>query len=66
MAHYNGYIKVDWKRLNKDVEIAKKELEKKKDQELPKLLEKVSQFIRENVILAGGFAGGFFLGMSSA
>jgi len=65
-AHHHGYIKVDWKRLSTEVEKAKKELEKRKEKEIPQLMDKVQACVKENVILVGGFAGGFLLGMASA
>jgi hypothetical protein len=49
--------------LSKDTEIAKKELEKRKDKEL---VDKLQICLKENVVLAGGFAAGFLLGMASA
>ncbi len=66
MAHYNGYIRIDWKRLNRDVELAKKEFNKRKNKEIPDLMNKIQEFTKENVVLATGFVGGFLLGLSSA
>ncbi len=52
--------------MSSEVEKAKKELEKRKDKEIPQLMDKVQALVKENVILVGGFAGGFLLGMASA
>ncbi|XP_054168502.1 FUN14 domain-containing protein 1-like [Oppia nitens] len=65
MAHYNGYIRVDWKRLNRDFETAKKEL-KRKDKEVTHLMTRLQIFAKQNVVFASGFAGGLLLGISSA
>ncbi len=66
MAHYNGYIRIDWKRVNQDLELAKKEFSKRKNKEIPNLVNKIQEFAKENVVLATGFVGGFLLGLSSA
>ncbi|RWS30468.1 FUN14 family protein-like protein [Leptotrombidium deliense] len=65
-AHHNGYVKVNWNRVNNDVQKAKKEIGKRAEKELPELLDKTQAFIVENMLLAGGFAGGFCLGVASA
>lgn len=65
-AQQYGYIRVDWARVQKDVDAAKKELEKRASKDLPKFLDRVHQFVADNVLLAGGFSGGFLLGLASA
>jgi len=65
-AQQYGYIEVDWKRVQKDVDKAKKELEKKAQKDLPQFLGRIQRFAIENVLLAGGFSGGFLLGLASA
>lgn len=52
--------------MNSDIEIAKKQFEKKAEKEIPKILEKAKEFVAENMILAGSYIGGFFLGLSSS
>ncbi len=66
LAHYNGYIRIDWKRLNQDMELAKKEFNKRKNKKIPDLMNKMQEFAEENVVLATGSVGGFLLGLSSA
>ncbi|KAI1288028.1 FUN14 domain-containing protein 1 [Halotydeus destructor] len=66
LAQRYGYVEIDWKRVQKDVDRAKKELEKKAQKEIPKVLERLQQLAIENVLLAGSFSGGFFLGLASA
>lgn len=65
-AQHYGYITIDWKKVNGDVEKARKELQKKADKDLPRILDQIQKFALENVLLAGGFAGGFFLGLASS
>lgn len=64
-AQHYGYIQVDWNRLKKDVNTAKRDVTKKVEKELPDALEQLQMFLVENVLLAGGFAGGFLLGLAS-
>jgi len=65
-AQHYGYITINWNRVNHDVEKARKELQKKAEKDLPKLVDQLQRFLVENVLLAGGFAGGFFLGLASS
>lgn len=64
-AQHYGYIQVDWNRLKKDVNTAKRDVTKKVEKELPDALAQLQTFLVENVLLAGGFAGGFLLGLAS-
>lgn len=64
-AQHYGYIQVDWKRLKRDVDSAKRDVTKKVEKELPDALAQLQTFLVENVLLAGGFAGGFLLGLAS-
>jgi len=52
--------------LNSDVEKARKELQRKAEKDLPRYLDQIQRFALENVLLAGGFTGGFFLGLASS
>ncbi|XP_026090035.1 FUN14 domain-containing protein 2 [Carassius auratus] len=67
IAHHTGYIKVDWKRVEQDVNKAKKQL--KLNSEPPKevrtKINEVQVFVKKNIVLTGGFAGGFLLGLAS-
>lgn len=56
---------MDWKRLKKDVNTAKRDVGKKVEKELPDALAQLQTFLLENVLLAGGFGGGFLLGLAS-
>lgn len=68
IAHNSGYIQVDWKRVEKDVNKAKKQLKKGTDKAGPELntfVEKSTEFVKKNIVVTGGFIGGFLLGLAS-
>lgn len=52
--------------MDSDIETAKKQVCKKAEKELPKILEKAKDFVSENIVLAGSYIGGFFIGLSSS
>uniref|UniRef100_A0A3Q3WB71 FUN14 domain-containing protein 2 n=1 Tax=Mola mola TaxID=94237 RepID=A0A3Q3WB71_MOLML len=57
IANNTGYIQVDWKRVEKDVNKAKKQLKKGTNQS--------TQFVKQNIVITSGFIGGFLLGLAS-
>uniref|UniRef100_A0A1A7YLA5 FUN14 domain-containing protein 2 n=1 Tax=Iconisemion striatum TaxID=60296 RepID=A0A1A7YLA5_9TELE len=68
IANNSGYIQVDWKRVEKDVNKAKKQIQKGTNQAAPELntfVEKSKEFVKKNVVVTGGFIGGFLLGLAS-
>ncbi|XP_037136650.1 FUN14 domain-containing protein 1 isoform X1 [Syngnathus acus] len=68
IANNSGYIQVDWKRVEKDVNKAKKQIKKNTDTagpELNTLVEKSTEFVKKNIVVTSGFVGGFLLGMVS-
>ncbi|KAM9342555.1 FUN14 domain-containing protein 1 [Pholidichthys leucotaenia] len=68
IANNSGYIKVDWKRVEKDVNKAKKQLQKGTEQTVPELntfFEKSSDFVKKNIVVTSSFIGGFLLGLAS-
>ncbi|XP_029463057.1 FUN14 domain-containing protein 2 isoform X2 [Rhinatrema bivittatum] len=70
IANHTGYIKVDWKQVKKDVDIAKDQLQmhactSKSDSEVRTRIDEVKRFVMKNAVLSTGFAGGFLLGMAS-
>ncbi|XP_040427810.1 FUN14 domain-containing protein 2 [Cygnus olor] len=70
IANHTGYIKVDWKLVERDVNKAKQQLKfhssgNKMSPEVKSRVDEVIIFLKKNVILTGGFAGGFLLGMAS-
>ncbi|XP_061745130.1 FUN14 domain-containing protein 1 isoform X1 [Nerophis ophidion] len=70
VANHSGYVQVDWKKVEKDVNKAKKHLKKKANKAAPEFntfIEEVkaTDFIKRNIVLSSGFVGGFFLGLAS-
>ncbi|NWR79327.1 FUND2 protein, partial [Centropus unirufus] len=70
IANHKGYIKVDWKLVERDVNKAKQQLNfhnsySKIPPEVKSKADEVIIFLKKNVIVTGGFAGGFLLGMAS-
>ncbi|XP_054978988.1 FUN14 domain-containing protein 2 isoform X2 [Sorex araneus] len=62
LANHTGYIKVDWQRVEKDMKKAKEQLKIRKSNQIPT---EVVSFVKKNVLVTGGFFGGFLLGMAS-
>ncbi|KAG9351979.1 hypothetical protein JZ751_023230 [Albula glossodonta] len=68
IANHTGYIKIDWKRVEQDVNKAKKQLKLNTDKppkEVRTKVEEVQTFVKKNLVLTGGFAGGFLIGLAS-
>ncbi|XP_069505081.1 FUN14 domain-containing protein 2 isoform X2 [Ambystoma mexicanum] len=70
IANHTGYIKVDWKRVEKDVNKAKQQLKigkssQKPPREVRTKINEVKMFVNKNIVLSGGFVGGFLIGMAS-
>ncbi|XP_055036397.1 FUN14 domain-containing protein 2 [Misgurnus anguillicaudatus] len=68
IAHHTGYITVDWKRVEQDVNKAKKQLKlnsERTPKEVRSKCNEVQVFVKKNIVLTGGFAGGFLLGLAS-
>uniref|UniRef100_A0A8C3V4V8 FUN14 domain-containing protein 2 n=1 Tax=Catharus ustulatus TaxID=91951 RepID=A0A8C3V4V8_CATUS len=63
IANHTGYIKVDWNLVQRDMDKAKQQL--KFHSSGNKMHPEVIIFLKKNVVLTGGFAGGFLLGMAS-
>jgi len=66
IASYKGYININWSKVNKDIEGAQKKLLKhSSDPSVPQLLDKVQDLLTGNTYFAGGFTGGFLIGLAS-
>ncbi|TTC00264.1 FUN14 domain-containing protein 1 [Bagarius yarrelli] len=68
IANHTGYITVDWKRVERDVNKAKKQLKlsaEKPNKEVTTKVQEVQTFVKKNLVLTGGFVGGFLLGLAS-
>uniref|UniRef100_A0A8C6W6W0 FUN14 domain containing 2B n=1 Tax=Nannospalax galili TaxID=1026970 RepID=A0A8C6W6W0_NANGA len=69
LANHTGYIKVDWKRVEKDMKKAREHLTIRKSNQIPtevkSKVEEVVSLVKKNILVTGGFFGGFLLGMAS-
>ncbi|XP_059124928.1 FUN14 domain-containing protein 2-like [Peromyscus eremicus] len=69
LADHTGYIKVDWQQVEKDMKKAKEQLKIHQNNQIPTEVkskaEEVVSFVKKNVLVTGGFFGGFLLGMAS-
>ncbi|XP_036135575.1 FUN14 domain-containing protein 2-like [Molossus molossus] len=69
IVNHTGYIKVDWQRVEKDMMKAKEQLKTHKSNhistERKSKAEAMVSVVKENVLVTGGFFGGFLLGMAS-
>lgn len=68
IANHSGYVQVDWRKVEKDVNKAKKHLKKKANKASPELnsfIEESTEFVKRNIVVSGGFVGGFLLGLAS-
>ncbi|KAL4220755.1 FUN14 domain-containing protein 2 [Mactra antiquata] len=64
IAQHQGYIQINWNRVNKEVEMAKRKVQLEAKRQYPHIVNDLQRFFQENIFLAGSFAGGFFLGMA--
>uniref|UniRef100_UPI00358E5DAD FUN14 domain-containing protein 1 isoform X2 n=1 Tax=Myxine glutinosa TaxID=7769 RepID=UPI00358E5DAD len=68
IANHTGYVRVDWKRVERDMNKARQELAKKADfaaSEVNSAMGEVQLFVKKNIVITGGFIGGFLLGLAS-
>uniref|UniRef100_A0A8D0L4H7 FUN14 domain containing 1 n=1 Tax=Sphenodon punctatus TaxID=8508 RepID=A0A8D0L4H7_SPHPU len=68
IASHSGYVQVDWKRVEKDVNKAKRQIKKRANKAAPEintLIEESTDFIKQNIVVSSGFVGGFLLGLAS-
>ena len=66
IAHYKGYITVDWNRMVEDSSSISDRIKNKLKIQTKSTGEKMLDFAKKNIYLAGGFTGGFFLGIASS
>lgn len=65
-----GYLTVDWEKVDNDMrdasdKITQRIIEEQQNNRTQRIVDQVSMFVRRNVVTAGGFAAGFFLGMAT-
>ena len=66
IAHYKGYVTVDWNRLTNDTSSLSDRMKQKLRLQTKSTGEKMLDFAQKNIYLAGGFTGGFFIGIASS
>merc|ERR1712004_945744 len=66
IAHYKGYVTVDWNRLTNDSSSFSDRMKDKLKIQTKSTGEKFADFAQKNIYLAGGFTGGFFIGIASS
>lgn len=64
VAHHQGWVSVHWGTVDKSVKKAKDKFSQSKFNS-QEVLEKVEIFVRQNIFLSSGFAGGFLIGLAS-
>jgi len=64
IAHHKGYVKVNWQQLGEDCAAAAGKTKDNLTKKGKSGFEQFQDFAAENVYLAGGFTGGFFLGIA--
>merc|ERR1712183_469940 len=66
IAHHKGYIKVDWNKMTNDSASMADKIKKKLHLKSKSGFERFQEWSARNIYLAGGFTGGFFLGIASS
>jgi len=66
IAHHKGYVKVDWNKMTNDSSSLASQVKEKLHLRSKTGMEKFQDFASKNVYVAGGFTGGFFLGIASS
>ncbi|XP_031786182.1 FUN14 domain-containing protein 1 isoform X3 [Nasonia vitripennis] len=65
VAANQGYIKINWDKIQKKADKITDKVEEKLTGEGPKLMDKVGKFCQANTFLATSFLGGFIIGLAS-
>ncbi|KAK7085092.1 FUN14 domain-containing protein 2 [Halocaridina rubra] len=67
LAAHKGYIKIDWSRVNKDLEKNARKLRREVESNVNSgATDEAVRFARENIVLASSFGGGVLLGIASS
>ncbi|XP_071501311.1 FUN14 domain-containing protein 1-like [Diadema antillarum] len=67
IGHQTGYLKVNWKQFEKDVNKTKETAVKEVERRYPAIQDAFSRgqdLVKKNVMISSGFAAGFLLGMA--
>ncbi|XP_068966816.1 FUN14 domain-containing protein 1-like isoform X3 [Bombus flavifrons] len=65
IAAHQGYIKINWDKIQKKAEKLSDKVEEKVTGEGPRLMDKVGTWCRYNSLVATSFIGGFIIGLAS-
>ncbi|XP_015438517.1 PREDICTED: FUN14 domain-containing protein 2-like isoform X3 [Dufourea novaeangliae] len=65
IAAHQGYIKINWDKIQKKAEKITDKVEEQVTGEGPKFMDKVGRWCRNNTIVASSFFGGFIIGLAS-
>ncbi|XP_016904719.1 FUN14 domain-containing protein 1 isoform X7 [Apis cerana] len=65
IAAHQGYIKINWDKIQKKAEKITDKVEETVTGEGPKFLDKVGTWCRNNSLVATSFIGGFIIGLAS-
>ncbi|XP_022901606.1 FUN14 domain-containing protein 1B-like [Onthophagus taurus] len=63
IAQTQGYVKIDWDRIKKKAAKTSRAVENNVNQR-PTWVDEVKKFLVKNTCFAGGFLGGFFIGIA--
>ncbi|XP_043287775.1 FUN14 domain-containing protein 1 isoform X3 [Venturia canescens] len=66
VAAHQGYIKINWDKIQKKADKITDKVEEKITGEGPKFMDKVGTWCRKNSYAATSFIGGFILGLASS
>ncbi|XP_060065493.1 FUN14 domain-containing protein 1-like isoform X1 [Ylistrum balloti] len=64
IAQYKGYIQINWKKVQKEMNLAKNQMSKEISKKYPHYSQNIQNFFRQNIFLGTGFAGGFLIGLA--
>jgi len=64
VAAHKGYVKVNWKKVNGDLQRIGEKVQDDVQKAAPGALGEVKKFATDNKYVAAGFTGGFLIGMS--
>ncbi|XP_007115836.2 FUN14 domain-containing protein 1-like [Physeter macrocephalus] len=68
IASHSGYVPIGWKRVEKDVNKAKRQIKKRANKAAPEInniIEEATEFVKQNIVKSSGFVGGVLLGLAS-
>lgn len=65
IAHYQGFIQINWNRLERRLEDTRRHLNEQTFDNLPFVVEYLREFARRHFLLTGSFFAGFLVGMTT-